>query len=805
MASVLAPAGCAWEAIPGGSWLTVSPPSSGVGPGTVSVTTGSNAMSLNSRLATVNAGAAVLTVTQSAGSCSAPQFYPATQTIPVAGGTGSVAVALPAGCSITAASTTSWITINSGATGSGDDLVTFTVAANSGGARSGTITIAGAGYTVTQLGALCVTSLTPSGTSVGPAGGSLTASLVAPTGCTWTVASNANWLTVNPSGGNGSTTLALTVVANATAAARSVTIAIQGLSFSIMQAAAMPSFVSLTPSAGSGSSQVFTALFSDTAGGSAISGELFLINSTLNGGSACWVQVGSSGIYLYDDDSTPVVLGPIVAGATYSNKQCTLNGSGSGVSISGNNLTLTLSITFKSAFSGSKNIYAFANDVYGNSTGWQTVGTFTTKTAIAVSVTPNAGTGSSQVFSAVFSDTAGGSALSGELFLINSTLNGSSACWVQVGSSGIYLYDDDSTPVVLGPIVAGATYSNKQCTLNGSGSGVSTSGNNLTLTLSITFKGAFSGPKNIYTLANDVYGSSTGWQTVGSFTVGSAMPSFVSVTPNAGSGSSEVFTAVFSDTAGGSAINGEFFLINSTLNGSGACWIQVGPSGIYLYDDDSTPVVLGPIVAGGTYSNKQCTLNGTGSGVSTSGNNLTLTLSITFKGAFSGLKNIYALANDVYGNSTGWQTVGTFTLGSAMPSFVSLTPNAGSGSSQVFTAVFSDTAGGSAISGGSFLINSTLNGSSACWIQVGPSGIYLYDDDSTPVVLGPIVAGGTYSNKQCTLNGTGSAVSTSENNLTLTLFITFNGVFSGPKNIYALANDVYGNSTGWQTVGSFTP
>jgi hypothetical protein len=55
------------------------------------------------------------------------------------------------------------------------------------------------------------------------------------------------------------------------------------------------------------------------------------------------------------------------------------------------------------------------------------------------------------------------------------------------------------------------------------------------------------------------------------------------------------------------------------------------------------------------------------------------------------------------------------------------------------------------------------------------------------------------------LNGTGSAVSTSENNLTLTLFITFNGVFSGPKNIYALANDVYGNSTGWQTVGSFTP
>jgi hypothetical protein len=207
--------------------------------------------------------------------------------------------------------------------------------------------------------------------------------------------------------------------------------------------------------------------------------------------------------------------------------------------------------------------------------------------------------------------------------------------------------------------VAGGTYSNKQCTLNGSGSGVTISGNNLTLTLSITFKGAFSGVKNIYELANDGYGNSTGWQTVGTFTIGSTIAA--SLTPSAGGGTSQVFTAVFSDTAGGSAVAGELFLINSALSGSSACWIQAGPSGIYLYDDDSTPVALGPIVAGGTYSNKQCTLNGSGSGVAISGNNLTLTVSITFKGAFSGLKNIYELANDVYGNSTGWKTVGTFT------------------------------------------------------------------------------------------------------------------------------------------------
>ena len=78
-ASVVAPTGCAWEATPGSSWVSVNLPSSGVGPGIITVTATSNQMSLSSRSAVVNAGSASLTVTQAAGSCSAPLFYPATQ------------------------------------------------------------------------------------------------------------------------------------------------------------------------------------------------------------------------------------------------------------------------------------------------------------------------------------------------------------------------------------------------------------------------------------------------------------------------------------------------------------------------------------------------------------------------------------------------------------------------------------------------------------------------------------------------------------------------------------------------------
>jgi hypothetical protein len=43
-----------------------------------------------------------------------------------------------------------WITLSSGQSGRGDGTVRYAVAANSGGQRSGTITVAGREFTVTQ-------------------------------------------------------------------------------------------------------------------------------------------------------------------------------------------------------------------------------------------------------------------------------------------------------------------------------------------------------------------------------------------------------------------------------------------------------------------------------------------------------------------------------------------------------------------------------------------------------------------------------------------------------------------------------
>jgi uncharacterized delta-60 repeat protein len=82
-------------------------------------------------------------------------FTPSSQSFPASGGTGSIAVATsvavpsPQG-EWTAVSNVPWITITSGASVRGNGTVTFTVDSNGGGLRTGTLTISGRTFTVTQ-------------------------------------------------------------------------------------------------------------------------------------------------------------------------------------------------------------------------------------------------------------------------------------------------------------------------------------------------------------------------------------------------------------------------------------------------------------------------------------------------------------------------------------------------------------------------------------------------------------------------------------------------------------------------------
>lgn len=147
------------------------------------------------------------------------------------------------GCSWTAASNASWLTVTSGATGSGRGTVALSLTANTGAARTGTVTIATQTFTVTQRAftPACTYSISPTSQSVGPDRSAGTVSLTAGDGCSWTTVSSAAWVTVTQgNSGSGSGVIAFVVEAN-TLTARTATLTIANQVFTLTQAAANPS------------------------------------------------------------------------------------------------------------------------------------------------------------------------------------------------------------------------------------------------------------------------------------------------------------------------------------------------------------------------------------------------------------------------------------------------------------------------------------------------------------------------------------------------------------------------------------
>ncbi|MGH9372543.1 MAG: BACON domain-containing protein, partial [Vicinamibacterales bacterium] len=146
----------------------------------------------------------------------APTLSASSASLPAAASNGTVTVTAAAGCAWTSTSPASWLTINSGSTGSGTAPVTFGTAANtSTTARSTTLTIAGLTFTVTQAGAACSYSIAPTARASGAAGETTTVAVTTSSTCGWTATSNAGWLTVsNGANRTGNGSVSIDVAAN---------------------------------------------------------------------------------------------------------------------------------------------------------------------------------------------------------------------------------------------------------------------------------------------------------------------------------------------------------------------------------------------------------------------------------------------------------------------------------------------------------------------------------------------------------------------------------------------------------------
>ena len=234
--AVGAAAGCAWTAMSSDPWLTIAAGGSGNGDGSVQISVGPNAGV--ARLAALSIGDQTFVVTQqapSAPSC-AYAIAPTSISMAPAGGTTTVAITAAAGCSWTAASNASWLAVVGVGTGAANGSVTVSASVNTGSTRTGTLTIAGQTFTVTQTGS-CAASINPANQSIGSSGGSGSSIVVTiGAGCAWTATTSDTWITIAPpAGGSGNGSVSFSVASTA-GPARTGTMTIAGQTFTVNQA-----------------------------------------------------------------------------------------------------------------------------------------------------------------------------------------------------------------------------------------------------------------------------------------------------------------------------------------------------------------------------------------------------------------------------------------------------------------------------------------------------------------------------------------------------------------------------------------
>jgi hypothetical protein len=234
--SVTTGTNCTWTATSSVSWITVTS-ATGAGIGQVNYTVAANTTGAI-RAGTVTVAGQAVTFTQAANSC-VYTVTPTSVSAPSTGSTSALSVSTGTSCSWTAVSSVGWITITSGASGTGISAVNYVVAANSTTAvRTGTATVAGQTVSFTQAAGSCSYSVTPTTVAAPANGNSSTISVTSNAGCSWTAVSNVSWITITSgASGSGNGSVGFTVAASTATTQRTGTITVAGQAVSVTQAA----------------------------------------------------------------------------------------------------------------------------------------------------------------------------------------------------------------------------------------------------------------------------------------------------------------------------------------------------------------------------------------------------------------------------------------------------------------------------------------------------------------------------------------------------------------------------------------
>ena len=241
---------CSWTARADAAWISATGGAAVTGPGTFSFTV-APATDTTARTGAVTVAGQSVPVTQQGLAC-AFTLLPPGRSFDALGGTAAFEVNTLPACAWTIASTAPWLAVVSGASGTGNGTVTYTVAANAGAAsREANLTAGDRAHAVTQSGlGGCAVAIDRDHDTFPVSGGSGDIDVSASSACAWLAASHAGWIRVTepPGGiGTGSRRVSYSVEANSGAATRTGTITVGEKTFVATQAGTSTCSYSVTP------------------------------------------------------------------------------------------------------------------------------------------------------------------------------------------------------------------------------------------------------------------------------------------------------------------------------------------------------------------------------------------------------------------------------------------------------------------------------------------------------------------------------------------------------------------------------
>ena len=517
--AVTADPACNWVTVSSSNFVNIVSGTSGLGNGSVTLSVPANTAQPRSALFSIAGN--TFTLSQS-GTCDIPVVYTAHPPSASGGAAGSFNISSHPNCTLDTRTSAPWLEARL----TNPTTVDLIATANLGPTRSATAAIAGQNFTILQPGGyVCSYVLPPATLMVDPLGGQGSVGVSTVPGCDWIGVSNDSWLKVL---GADASVVNFQAAPNS-GPARIGSLTIAGQTFTVTQAAREQVIVtSATPSFVLGAvTQRFTFQFTDTLGWEKIGIVNVLINSALDSRSACYLAYSPqlNVLYLVDDSGSGLLPGLKLDGLPRlaENSQCTVYAGGSSATGAGNILTLSVTLTLKSAFAGNKLMYAAARNVDSLNSGWQITGVVgvppLSNSFPSVSVLPSALSGRAQQVTFTFQDATSANNLQTMWALINDALDVRGACYIAYYRPGnlVFLLPDNgdarfATSMVL---TGNSSLMNSQCTVAAQGSSVTVNGAQVSITLPITFTPAFQGRKAIWTAGSTLDGGHGSWQVKG--------------------------------------------------------------------------------------------------------------------------------------------------------------------------------------------------------------------------------------------------------------------------------------------------